>query len=367
MTGTIFNLVREYLVLGLDVARRRWRLFFLPIVLALPVAFAAGKMTPKKYTAKSLILLQSSNSGGTTQQYVIEQVMAIEAWLKSDQVLRQLLPSIMKIEDPNDPQKMSVLLKVARNSISLTLLGGSALEVSLTSSKPYGLGKKLEAVLTRIMQGLTGPERGIFNAPQFVLLAREEAINDTRDALTQAISSLDIESSERIQDLLKQLYMMRPLELDSQGGLNLPATPISTSTNNQLGDLGAEKRRLEQQISEDPEIVKDLIQKYTAYQQAIDAHRSLNERLSNSGSNYVGLIGFVENLLVIGRPQDPIFGESPGKKIAVAIMLLSIMGSAGLVWLFELFYSGVHTKAEFEELSGLPVVTRFQRLPPAKT
>ncbi len=348
MSSAILNYAREYLVAGLDIAKRRWLLLMLPILIGLAMAVVAVKVTPKNYTAKSLVLLQSASRGGLSQQNVYEQVAAIEAWLKSDHVLSTLLPQIMEIDDPDDAEVMTQLMQTARASISLTLLSASALEVSYQDSVAQGLAHKLEIILARIMEGVTGPERGILNASQFVLLSRNDTLRRAELELRKAIQDAGgaADSFERITGLLEELDALR-------------AAPGSASDE-------ATASRIEQitrAIPGDDEALGMLGKKYAAYRQALTDYNTLGNRLINQESNYVGIFDTAENILIVGRPQDPIYGESPGKKIAIAIFFLSILSAAALAGIAELLHTGVRTRAEFETLTGLPVVARFEGLP----
>jgi capsular polysaccharide biosynthesis protein len=363
MGTTISQTIGEYFVLALDVIRRRWLAFILPILLVLPVAVIAAKMTPTTYTAKSLILLQPAGraAGAYSHQGTMDQVAAIEAWLKSDPVMRDLLPEIMDIKDPSDPVQLSALMRVARASINFTLLGGSALEISFESDKPQGLARKLETILGRIMEALTRPDQGIFSASQFALLRREESVQAAKQALYKAIDDAGMKSPEIIEDRLKALH---DLEVSAWQYNGEPSAAAGTET--AASNLAQQKQDIEDLISDDRQLVGKLLDLYATYQKILADYEPLRERLSSGSNNYVGILDAAASIVVVGRPQDPIFGNSAARKIAIAIMFLSVVGSAGLVWLMELFYPGIRTRSEFEDLSELPVIARFQKLPNAK-
>jgi capsular polysaccharide biosynthesis protein len=365
MGAFLSQAIREYIVLALDVLRRRWFIFILPIFLALPIAAAAIHFVPKKYVAKSLVLLQSSNraarASGLERQNLIEQVAAIEAWLKSDHVLRDLLPQIFEIKNPGDLKQLSTFMRAARASISMSVIGGSALEVGFEGKNPDGLGRKLEIILARIMEGLTGPEHSIFNASQFVLIQRNDSVAAAEQLLNQAIARAGLERPDQVRNLLQKLYKaesLRPSQYSDSDKFN-----PQTARQSREPPLPPENiDEMERAISADPAIVKSLRRLFQSYQQELVEYEALKQRLSSWVSNYVGIFESAESMLVVGRPQDPILGESPGRKLAIAIMFLSLIGGAGLVWLVELFYDGMRTREEFEKLSGLPVVARLPRL-----
>lgn len=368
MGNNINQNVSEYAVLGMDILRRRWLIFILPIALAVPLAALAIHFAPTKYVAKSLILLQSANragnSGAMGRQNLIEQVAAIDAWLKSDHVLRDLLPQIMEGENSTDPKAISSMIREARSSIWLSLVGGSALEVSFVGGSPEGLSRKLEVVLARIMEGLTGPEHGIFNASQFLLVQRGDAVREAEEALDSAIARAGPQNPDLVRTQLQKLY-----DADQRPRSRYAMDPKSSAKPERFAEVIdapqetiPQTNEAEQAISADPQVVKELRQYFGNYQQEQLEYQALKERLSSRHGNYVGIFDSAENVLVVGRPRDPIFGENSARKLAIAIVFLSIICGFGLVWLVEMLFSGLRTRNEFESLSGLPVIARLQRL-----
>ena len=358
MTTSIAQMICEYLMLVLDVVRRRWQVLVLPVALALPAAVFAVKVMPKQYVAKSLVLVQSSNGAAANTQNINEQVRAIEAWLKSDHVLTNLLPELIDTSNITNKLDMSVKVNMLRSAIRFRPLGGTAYEISLTLSTPDGLGRKLETVLARIMESLTGPNQGIFSASQFVLRRRSEALRVGREDLHAAITSAGLSTPELVESYLKTIIDLndRIASLTKNNQADSRAASLAT-------DLAQQRQRTERLISIDPNVVSGLLQQYGKYQQAQAEFEPLRERLSAQNNNYVGIFDPTASLVIVGRPQDPIFGSSPAKKIAVAIVFLSILCACGLVLLLELFYPGVRMRSEFEDLAGVTVVARFPKLP----
>ncbi|MBX2805691.1 MAG: hypothetical protein KTR19_06950 [Hyphomicrobiales bacterium] len=357
MSATITQTISEYLVLLLDTIRRRWLVVMLIMFIAVPAAIFAGKMSSTKYTAKSLILLHanSSNTSRPTRQQMMEQVAAIEAWLKSDHIMRELLPQIINNADMSDPGELSILLGVARSSINLTMLGGSALEISLDAKEPDGLGQKLEIILARIMEGLAGPNRGILSASQFALLKRSEVVEQEQQILRQVIEQSEVGTAQAIESRLDTLQSLeRKIRINRRSN-------ASRNSSGGLEELTRRKKDIEQLIAPDASVRADLINQYAIYRKAVTDYEELEAQISPQSKNFFGVLD-ASGVVVVGRPQDPVFGNSPAKKIAIAIFFLSIVGTGGLVLLLELFFPGVRLKNEFETLSGLPVVSRFQKI-----
>lgn len=352
--NTAFELIREYVVYALDVARRRWLLLCLPVALAAAIAAFAVHMAPSKYVTKSLILLQGANrsalgfgpgSGG--QAPPIEQVRAIEAWVKSDEILSELLPRIVDGETENaelSPGELFVAMRAFRNSLNFALVGNAALEISLEGSEPAGLSKKLEIVLARIMEGLTGPDRSILSAPQFVLLRQSDEVDSTRAALDRAIEKAGHTDLPAVKEHLRQLWA-----LSHEPGAHEPAPAEADAT-----ALGAA-------ISGNPATVRHLVALYGAHQAAADSFAALKAQSGASGSNYVGIFDSPDNLLIIGRPKDPLVGESSARKLAILGILVSILGGGAVVVLLELMSGVLRTRGDYESASGLPVVARLRK------
>ena len=348
--------IREYLVFALDVVRRRWMLLLFPVLIAGIAGVTAVKLAPKKYTTNSLLLLQGANrttpGGGPVQQLnAFEQVRALEAWLKSDQILSELLPQLSGYKPPSSPAELLIQTRILAASLSLELVGNSVLQISLQGGNPKGLGRNLEIVIARLMEGLTGPEQNVLSAPQFMLMRRSEDVDLSRQALTQAIKAGQFESPREIEALLKQLWTLNR------------SPPNGSGSDEESNETAA---RLRSDISSDPATVRHLEKLYADYQTALYRENQLKQQGSPKRGNYVSIFDSPDNLLVIGRPKDPIFGESVAKKPAIGGILLSFFLAGGLVILVELLEGRVRMRKDFEGVTGLPVVARLGKLPESK-
>lgn len=356
------DVLREYLVLGLDVSRRRWLLLALPIALAIVLAGVLVKLAPTKYTASSLILLQAANrnvSGpGQYNSSTIEQVQAIGAWLKSDQVLAELLPQMSGMTEPKSPAERLIQMKALGASLSLEVVGNSVLEVKLEGRNREGLGRNLEIVLSRLMEGLTGPERNVFSAPQFVQMRRNEDVTSSEAALIHAIETGNVlQSPIQTRAALHELWTV-----ERQRDAGAAAAAPAGSDEARTGDKSELEDRLRRSISNDPVEVDRLLRAYRVHQDALDRQATLQVQSGPVRSNYVSIFSSPEDLLIIGRPKDPIIGENSGRKLAIGMVLLGIVGGCGLVLLAELFNGMVRSRREHETISGLPVVARVPRI-----
>lgn len=341
------EILREYLVLFLDIVRKRWLLMVIPIAVAGVLSMGAMKLAPTKYTASSLILLQAANRapgsfGGGGYTNTVEQVQAVEAWLKSDQVLAELVPRMAGSTPPKTPLQSIIQRRALAASLSLEVVGNSVLQIRMESNKPQGLGRNLEMVLARLMEGVTGPEQNIFSAPQFVRLRRDEEAAAAEAALMRAIEADDVQAPAQIRAGLQQLWTM--------------------TRNIRSPGQAEEADRLRRSISDDTEKLAELERLYAAYRDAVDRQAAFQAHAGASRSNYVSFFNSPDDLLIIGRPSDPIAGESSARKIAMAGMLLSLVLGGGLVVLAELMSCVLRTRREFEMTSGVPVVARIGKI-----
>jgi hypothetical protein len=370
------ELLREYLVKAIDIVCRRWLVFAVPLLIALALAITAVKMAPLKYTAKSLILLQgaskSARSNNWVQQriaaeqrlFAAEQVAAMEAWLKSDQVLEDLLFEFE--ENDHRAHQLSIGAAAAlRGNLALELISSSMLEIRLEGPTPKGLGRKLEIIVARLMEGLTVPEKNIHSAPQFVLLRHQDEVAEANNALQSAIMSVKLGPPEKVRAQLEQLHsVLKQMDelMQSKHEDSDPAHSASSSTS-EIDVLAATASKIRRSIAEDVITEQELEKLYTVYLEAQARYEQLRVRMPNQLSNYVSIFDAPENLLVIGQPADPTAGESSAKKLVIAGLLLSFLASAGLVFLVEMLAGPLRTRGEFEAASGLPVVARIGKRP----
>lgn len=355
------EILREYLVLALDILRKRWRLFFAPIAVAVLFSVVAVEIAPIKYSASSLIMLQAANRspgalGGPQNANTLEQVQSVAAWLKSDQVLAEILPQMSGYTPPDSPIGMMAQMRVLAASLSLEMVGNSVLQIKMEASRPQGLGRNLEIVLARLMEGLTGPEQNIFSAPQFVQLRRSEDTAAAEAALMRAIEANGFQAPMQTRTALHQLWAM---ERNRRATGN--ASPAGGN-----GQESAEDR-LRRSIIDDPAKIAELERLYAAYQSAAEKQSASQGQAGPPRSNYVSIFSSPDDLLIIGRPKDPLVGESAARKLAIAGVLLSVIMGCGLVLIAEVIGGPLRTRQEYETASGLPVLARLGKISGLRT
>jgi hypothetical protein len=367
----------ERMIFNLLGLLRHWVLFVIPLVVSIPIAIAVFKYAPIKYEAKSTILLLSANreSAGFPRQSVIEQIAVLEAWLKSDQVLGDMLPSLLDSPGPMDAKAVDELLPVMRRSLALELIGAGVLEVRLEADHAVGLGRKLEIIVSRLLEGVLSPEAGILSAHQMIAIRRGNAAKEAEAALRRAVEAASIGSYDRVKEILRHVHELREkISRSSVASTEPVATTvgvsrIESSPRNAIGgvsDVAQSTRELEErrdQISPDRAIVRNLETLYELYEQADFLFRSGIERQGAETARYVRVFDAPERLTVVGRPRDPLAGKSSGWKRAVAVLMLAGLLSFGWVGARVLLDTRLRAGEDFESAVSLPVVARLPKAP----
>lgn len=343
----------------LDIGLRRWFLIILPLLICAPIAYIAVKSAAKSYTSSTAILLRPAQQAGwsgspqSLQINGLEQVAAIEAWLKSDQVMEQVLPLVTEEPVPKDPEDLFFEIKKLRTAIRLHLRENSVLVVELDGDNPVGLGRRLERVLTHIMDGLLRPDNGLLTAGQLILLSRQEAAREAELELLTTIRNAGFEDPAAVVGNLRTL-----VQLQREQALQVN---VSDTSPGRLTEWTQDPRMEEVRaaITNDPQVLRKLIEDFTKAGEARDALEQAKRNTSSTDTTYPGIFEAPQRLTVIGRPRDPLFGVNPVKKIAIAAMLLSLVFGGVLALLAEIWDKRLRTRQQVEELTGLPVLARF--------
>lgn len=369
----------ERLIQALDILRRRWLLLLLPLLVALPGAYLYVKLAPVKYAAKSVILLQSANrgtdwnsgAGGFPRQNAIEQINVIEAWLKSDHVLEELLPQLIDGPLPTNLREQGIELAKLRNSLTFELVGNAVLEMRLEGSKAEGLGRKLEIIVTRLLEGVLNPEEGILSAEQMILLRRADAAREAERNLKNAITAARLGPVDVVMSKLRAMYQLqrgrgRVAAVNAEPGASQArgTSAERTSEPNGVADrsrllvhLDAERKAL----SPDAALVERIEKLFAHYEEIQTSLEALVQKSRSAGNTYVRIFDSPERLTVVGRPRDPLQGEKSARKLAIAALMALAMLTAGIILLLELLSPRVYTSADFESVAGLPVIVRLPR------
>ena len=375
----------ERALLVLDILIRRWWVLLAVPVLALPVAYVLATSLPKEYVAKSVILLQPANQSSNWDQgrprarnYGEEQVKMIEAWLKSDQVLMGLLPSLFDGEIPEDPMVRHFIVENLRDALQLDVVGNSVLEISLTDSESEGLGRKLEIIVSRLMEGMIQPDEDVLTAAQLLVMRNRDAVARAEAILAETIEAAGLQPTQAVRLDLQQLSNLRRQwrnAVEAEGvnqtarsavGQRIAASgptpsitqPVIQSEADRLADAIT---KLQQRITPETTAIAQLEKDYARFVAAQAKYEVAQRTGRSSRRGYIGGFSAPEKLTIVGRPQDPQIGKNPGKKLAIAVMLASVLMAVGIVLLLELFTTRLRLRDEFEALTGLPTIARLPK------
>lgn len=377
----------ERIVLVLHVLRRRWRLALLPILLLAPLAAYLAYTTPVKYVAKSVLLLQSANRGTTSagsaalpRHAVIEQISVIEAWLKSDHILGGLAAQLMDGAVSLEPQKLQTELAILRRALVFELVGNAVLEVRLEGLSSKGLGRKLEIIVTRLLEGMLSPDDGILSAERMVALRRSEALHEMEQSLNFSIELAGIGPTDTVKGRLAQIYLLQKESLSRSSGLfegrnSASSAPVldRSTTGSETGSrsglrtldkAGLEKKLVAERaaLTLDARLLERLERDYAAYEEARSSFENAKQNATARSDTYVRVFDAPANLTVVGRPRDPLVGESNRRKLFMAGFLVSMVAAAALMILAELLDHRLLGRQDFESIVGVPVVARLSKI-----
>ena len=354
----------ERLVQWCEFLLARWRMILLPVLCAAPFAILGVKLSPVQYSASSIILLRSPQANGVSggsqfpQQSAADQVKAVEAWLKSDPVLEQYLPQISDEPVSTDPNKLAALMRRTRAALKLTLVNNSVLEVQLDGANPNGLGRKLEIILTHLMEGLLKPGDGLLSGGQLILANRFDAWRNAEAALTDAIKATGIEPISAVVMHLSQLNATS-FDADAAGNIKGEDGRLASAAAIDAASLDAVRQRLAKR----PDTLQQLRELQIRTRTAHDTYAAAKS-LFASDNRYAGVFDSPERLTLVGRPRDPLIGENPARKYGIAAMLLSLMAGFGIAFAAEIYDPRLRSRAQYESLSGLPVIARLPSYAP---
>lgn len=359
------KLIVEYAVFGLDVLRRRGFILLALVMAAVAIAFVAVKLSPKTYASSSLILLQAANRSAAdtataaaaySRERVSLQVAALNSWLKSDEVLADLIPRLYENGTPTDRSQFGNLASVIRSSLSLQLIGSTTLEVRLEGTSPNGLARQLEIIVARILEGLTGSDRSILNSSQFLAMQARDEVRAALNKLMVRIDQLGFRDRDKVLRQLaatsgEQVFLQSSRRPDADGG-----EPKSAADANAARDELLHSAHLQE--------LRRLHDGYVRAAARANSY-SIDERMQRS--NWVSIFDSPENLLIIGRPKDPLYGESSVKKLALLGILLSFVIGCGLIFLLETMAARPRLTTDFEDAVGVPVFARLCAIPAANS
>jgi HPt (histidine-containing phosphotransfer) domain-containing protein len=394
--------------------RSRW-LLLIPVLIALPVGFAASKLMPLNYVSHSLMLLQESGDPRplsrepTNVQFITneERLAALRALLLSDYVLLGVVEDL----GITDPKARADKIRELRNTVWLDGAGTNFLQIYHSGPNPVGLGKELETVMVRFLEALV-PERGGPSATQVLLekherdLAAQRALKADREKSLAELSfgdpaaararltelALRLEAANErfrqadhaVQQLAGNAGMagvetVEQLEEEIQrlGGRNGAASALDNEVPAQdFGELHqalvmrksaaleqaeaaaaveAEQRRISSYERLKTDIAEADRKIATAQSQLESAKRRLD---SVQLMQVVGVLRAPELIRIIDPPRDPEFPTRSPMIYFLAALAASALLGLGLAVVSQFLDTRLRDPDDFSEVTGAPVIAR---------
>lgn len=412
----------------LKAAWRRRFVILIPILLSIPIGLLVVKYTEKSYETKSIVLFGASkvedNPFSTDSRGIealarfrlAEQIDGMQAWLKSDHVLSGLLNEIYGDNLPTDDTKRQTLLNLLRNSFYMYPLGNNALQFVMTGSESEGMGRRLEIIMSRFLDGLNRPDDNIFSSSRFLLTKSKEQLEKIEvefnfkkqeigglEAKLKKFSSIETadaqnslgEKQKRLEEIDNKLEELYKIAADNPGRLSIqlnknrtasleeqelrftPNNVVANDQNSHLQDLEETRDRLAaeiKRIKDDQETLDMLTGQKTELQEQL---KIVRDRLDSARQRYnlhelqfsqvaseknLGIFSGLESAIVVGRPQDPKIASSKRLKYGIACVIFGILAGFGLGIISEILDPRVRRSLEVEALLGAPIIAELPRL-----
>jgi uncharacterized protein involved in exopolysaccharide biosynthesis len=401
--------------------RRRW-LIIVPILTLGPLALLAGKYLPKTYVAHALMMLPETRADTpftrdrASSGNMRERISGFRALLKSDRVLRDAMLDILGENVPETPRQQELWINSMSDNLSLDLVGTEFLEFRLKGTERLGLGKQLEAVTTRFLEGLLAPYNSGTTASATVLdkyrqrmvsaqKAYDEKAMVTPMGATRAGSRPDGANktdtakfalpNKSVLEILKEKSSAPGTDsVNLSEALDRARTRVATLEATRGAD-DAELRRAKSQLenleqawsanaqttssvsisvapvlvgpidrrgkSAAPEIQLssqgDLLQLEATLLEAKRAYQGYLKRHTTS-TNVAGgeIVSTSDRILIIDAPRDPQLPATSGIKFAMGGVLASVLLGLGLAAIAEMLDQRLRRPRQFENIAKLPIV-----------
>jgi len=181
--------VREFIEILLTVARRRWLVILLPILIFTGLSVLAAKYWPQTYIARTLIMLQEGqvadplNYGGRALRRTQLRGAALDALLKSDRVLEGAIRDFYSDQKPLTRKQLEDEKTSLRKEIVVGVVGQEFINIELRQTNPNGLADRLTIIVTRFLERLFSKQDAIMTARQFALQQRKHDLESSEQTL----------------------------------------------------------------------------------------------------------------------------------------------------------------------------------------
>ena len=175
-----------------------------PFILFIPLSIVGSRLAPKNYEAKMIVLLQeTAKDNPFLKDYVVnwevkDRFSALQALLKSEHVLLNVLKDIHGPGITADSAKAALMMRQLASEITVTLVGADLIELKLKGRQPQGLGKVLAAISVHFLDRLLSPERSTLGMTEDFLKAQTEARRTALELAETAHSKFKAENADKL-------------------------------------------------------------------------------------------------------------------------------------------------------------------------
>ena len=325
--------LRDIIQLVLSAAWRRRYLICVPFLVMIPVSLIGAKWVPKTYQSKMIVLLQETGKNNPfLKDYVVglevrDRFAALQALLKSEHVLLDVLRDIHGPEIERDQVKLSAMMRQLANEVSVELVGADLVEFKLKGREPKGLGNTLASISKHFLDRLLSPETSsLGDAEEFLKDQMEKRRKDLVQA-EQAYSQFKTENSDKLPAVyattvqalgaMRQKLEEKTRELsDSDAALKDIRHQLST-TNPIVG-------RLEEAMIQATSELTALKSRYTDEHSEVQAAEKRLERLQEERRIYMEDVSKIDQL-DIDRLWNMASGQSQSSEKPPALLVSQLL------------------------------------------
>jgi polysaccharide chain length determinant protein (PEP-CTERM system associated) len=207
---------------GLAIAWRRRYLLTVPVLVLAPLGLAAGFVAPKRYEARTTLLVQEPAKLNpflndlAISTNLKDRMPALKALLHSEHVLDKVLRDIGRIGEKTSPREREAMIATLSSAILARLVGNELVEIKVSGDSAEGLLRLLQAISVRFVERILSPEQSAVAGSQSFLegqlismkaavAAAEQAFSDFRSRNADKLPTLQTANITRIAALQQRL------------------------------------------------------------------------------------------------------------------------------------------------------------------
>ena len=323
--------LHEIIQLVLNAAWRRRYLIIVPFIVMIPLGIVGARWAPKTYEAKTILLLEETGKNNPfLKDYVVgldvkDRFSALQALLKSEHVLVNVLRDIHGPEIEQDQQKLAFMMRRLAGEVSVQLVGADLIEFKLKGSKPEGLGKTLASISKHFLDRLLSPERSSLGAAEDFLKDQKEKRRKDLVQAELAFATFKAENSDKLPAVyattVQALGAMRQ-KLEEKSRDLSAADAALKDIRNQLSSTNPIVGRLEEAMVQATSELTALKSRYTDGHSEVQAAERRLERLQEERRVYLDSVSKL-NEIDVERLWNMAAGQSQANEKAPPPLMVS--------------------------------------------